>query len=127
MQSAGGRGDTRLGGSRGFVGKVMFELSHSGPAGRYFSRQRCGRKGILQGGTWCAGAERCERSACLGAGVMQGHGVCRREWPEVGLEVLAEVIVGRLWAAARELWDLTLQSGVALRAGGGTAWLCGSP
>lgn len=49
---------------------------------------------------------------------MQGHGVCRPERPEVGLEVLVEVIAGRLQAAALELWDPNPVVWGALQAGG---------
>lgn len=45
---------------------------------------------------------------------MQGHGCAGL----TGREVLVEVTVWRLWAAALQLWKLTLQCGVALRAGG---------
>lgn len=48
--------------------------------------------------------------------------MCRREWLEVGLEMLVEAIVGRLQAAALELWDPTLWSQGHCGQGGGTAW-----
>lgn len=84
-------------------------------AEQYFSRQSSGRKGTVHESTQCAWAGRHDERACShpeSRGVMGG----RPEWPEVGLQVLAEVTVQGF---GRQ--DLTLPPG-----GNGTAKWQGS-
>lgn len=85
-------------------------------AEQYFSRQSSGRKGTVHESTQCARAGRHDERACShpeSRGVMGG----RPEWPEVGLQVLAEVTVQGF---GRQ--DLTLRLG-----GGWHSQVAGSP